>query len=154
MDNPTYYELLELNPLLAKRTPEEVSELILTMNECNYEWNNEIMRFHNYEYQNSIRTEGIDHFTAESFKIYYKNLIDKVNLDPDLYERTNKAEYMSKLATYLFLIIFLLLITVGWFFFSFYKILQFIVIMIIIWIGLFARFLSLSAKERKLKGDL
>ena len=73
---PTYEQLVELNPLLHKKTPEEVESLIDSIIETGYEWRDDKKIFYNAEYQVSVRTQGLDLFTAESFKELQKTTLN------------------------------------------------------------------------------
>lgn len=65
---PTYHELLQLNPLLQSRKPEEVEDLMDAIEECGYTWDPIQKMFYNPEISRGIRTQGLDMFTAERFR--------------------------------------------------------------------------------------
>ena len=68
---PTYYELLQLNPLLERRSHEELEALKHEIEECGYVWDPSKKMFWNTEISHGVRTEGLDMFTPESFRDKY-----------------------------------------------------------------------------------
>lgn len=71
---PTYYELLQLNPLLQNRSPDEIWGLMNAIEECGHTWDSKQKRFCNSEICMDIRTEGLDLFTPEQFKENHKRI--------------------------------------------------------------------------------
>lgn len=64
---PTYEELLVINPLLRRKSKGEVEELINTILECGYEWDDVKKYFHNRKINISVRTQGLDLFDPQRF---------------------------------------------------------------------------------------
>jgi hypothetical protein len=87
---PTYYELLQLNPLLQNRSPDEIGGLIDTIEECGYTWNPKQKRFYNSKIRTDIRTEGLDLFTPEQFKENHKRIYQERAAD---LEQCGKQSY-------------------------------------------------------------
>jgi hypothetical protein len=79
---PTYSQLLQLNPLLARKTPQEVEELIREIEECGYEWDHEQQIFYNSKISRGIRTQGLDLFTPDTFRKYHKEFENEFNINP------------------------------------------------------------------------
>lgn len=80
---PTYFELLQLNPLLKKRSPEEVEVLINAIEECGYMWDPSKKMFWNTELSHGVRTQGLDMFTPERFRNAYLEVKQRVAEHPE-----------------------------------------------------------------------
>jgi hypothetical protein len=65
---PAYYELLQLNPLLQSRSPEEIEDLIDAIEECGYTWDPKQKGFYNSEISVDIKLQGLHMLTPERFK--------------------------------------------------------------------------------------
>ena len=154
LNRPSYYDLLKLNPLLQRKTITEVEELISTMTELGYEWDNQNMCFHNYEIKNSIRTQGLDVFTAKSFREYYEDLVDEINANPHLYHQAGSANYQLMKASSFFSKFLIVLLTLGWFIFSFKTILYITIVIIALWLFLFIRANKHNAMQRKIRDEV
>ena len=87
---PTYYELLQLNPLLQNRSPDEIWDLMNAIEECGYTWDSKQKRFCNSEICTDIRTEGLDLFTPEQFKENHKRISQERAAD---LEQCDKQSY-------------------------------------------------------------
>lgn len=83
---PGYYELLQLNPLLAERSPEEVEALIDAIEECGYKWDPLEKRFYNHEIFRFYRVQGLDMFTPEKFKKYHNKFYQEFLTNPGQYK--------------------------------------------------------------------
>lgn len=46
------------------------------------------MCFHNCKINNTIRTQGLDVFTAKSFRDFYEDLVEEINVNPNLYHKS------------------------------------------------------------------
>lgn len=82
---PSYNELLQLNPLLQRRSPEEVEALIDVIEEFGYRWDLLDKMFYNPEISHGIRTQGLDMFTPESFRDMYLGLKQEQTEHPEAY---------------------------------------------------------------------
>jgi len=154
MSVPSYYDLLKLNPLIERKTVAEVEELISTMTELGYEWNSQNMCFHNYEINNSIRTQGLDLFTAKRFREYYENLLDEINANPNLYHQAGKANYQLKKASSFFSKFLFVLLILELFGFSFKIILYITIIIIALWLFLFIRANKYNTMQIKIRDEV
>jgi hypothetical protein len=100
---PTYEQLVELNPLLGQKSPEEVNSLIDAVIESGYQWREDKKLFYNPEHQVSVRTQGLDLFTAESFKKQQNTV-----LDPDRIQREQALRKSYKNSAWILVILFIL----------------------------------------------
>ena len=80
---PSYDELLTLNPLLRSRSPEEVSHLLDTVEQCGYRWDPSQMLFYNSDLSCGIRTQGLDMFTPEKFREHHSRIHQEYSADPE-----------------------------------------------------------------------
>lgn len=151
---PSYYYLLKLNPLLQRKTITEVEELISTMTELGYEWDNQNLCFHNAKINSSIRTQGLDLFTAKSFREFYEDLVDEINANPHLYHQAGSANYQLRKASSFFSKFLIVLLTLGWFIFSFKTILYISIVIIALWLFLFIRANKYNAMQRKIRYEV
>lgn len=69
---PMHDELIKLNPLLSKKSKEELDELIKTITDLGYHWDEFRKCFWNKEIEISVRTQGLDLFDSERFKKVHK----------------------------------------------------------------------------------
>lgn len=76
LKRPTYDELLTLNPLLRNKNKEEIEELINTITELGYEWDERRKYFYNKEINIRVRTQGLDIFDPNLFKETHKTWSD------------------------------------------------------------------------------
>ncbi len=65
---PTYYELLQLNPLLQGRSSKEIDGLIDIIEESGYTWDPKQKVFYNSEISAGIKSQGLHILTPEQFK--------------------------------------------------------------------------------------
>ena len=84
---PSYGELIELNPLLVSKTPEEVEALLDAIEECGYVWNDESKSYYNPEIDRSIRTQGLDMFTPNRIKEIHAEMLTGIRRDPERYAK-------------------------------------------------------------------
>ena len=133
-------DLMELNPLLSNKNPQELIDLIDAIHECGYEWDKKKKLFYNKEINNAIRTQGLDLFNAKKFKEKHE-FWKKRNTIPEYIEFVNLAEKFKKV---FYLIIFYALL--GWILISFK-------VWLISLISIFAVFMILKVLilERKMK---
>ena len=82
---PSYEQLLILNPLLQKRSSEEVNSLLDTIEECGYSWDQSQMMFYNSEISQGIRTQGLDMFTPEEFREHHNDIYQEYAANPEQY---------------------------------------------------------------------
>ena len=125
---PTYEELTHLNPRLRSKSKGEIESLVKTIIEHGYMWRSDKNLFYNPKFEVSVRTKGLDLFTAESFKESQKTILDSDNIKTTKALRTNAKQQ--------FLVSFiLLLLSILSFVFSDWKWgTLFLIIMIIFWI--------------------
>lgn len=95
-------DLLELNPLLASKDPQELIDLIDAVHECGYEWDESKKYFYNKEINNAIRTRGLDLFTAKKFKEKHE-FWKKLNITPEYTEFMNLGEKVKKVLYFIIL---------------------------------------------------
>lgn len=84
---PSYGELIELNPLLVSKTPEEVEALLDAIEECGYVWSDESKSYYNPEIDRSIRTQGLDMFTPNRIKEIHTEMLAGIRRDPEGYAK-------------------------------------------------------------------
>ena len=80
---PSYEQLLTLNPLLQRRSPEEVNSLLDVIEECGYSWDPSQMMFYNSEISRGIRTQGLDMFTQEKFREHHNRIYQEYAANPE-----------------------------------------------------------------------
>ena len=83
---PTYYELLQLNPLLQSRSPEEIEDLIDTIGECGYIWDPKQKGFYNSEISVDVKLQGLHMLTPERFKEDHNRIRKEHTTDPDQHD--------------------------------------------------------------------
>lgn len=98
---PTYKQLLELNPLLGQKSSKEVDLLIDSIIDSGYEWREDKKLFYNSEHQVSVRTQGLDMFTAESFRQQQKTI-----LDPERIQREQRLRKSYKNTAWIMFLLF------------------------------------------------
>jgi uncharacterized membrane protein len=107
---PTYYELLQLNPRLRRRSSEEVEALMDAIEECGYTWDPKQKNFRNHEISRSIRTRGLDMFTPEQFKGTHNSIYQEYATNPERYHAiATKSTWAGRLFT-----LFVLDLVGGW----------------------------------------
>ena len=111
---PTYEELTHLNPRLKSRSKEEIESLIKTIIKHGYIWWPDKSLFYNPKFEVSIRTEGLDLFTAENFKESQRTILNSDNI------KTTKASQINAKQQLLVSFI-LLLLSILFFVFSDWK---------------------------------
>lgn len=125
---PTYEELTHLNPRLKSKSKKEVESLVKTIIEHGYIWRSDKSLFYNPKFEVSVRTEGLDLFTAENFKESQKIILDSDNIKTTKALRTNAKQQL--LVSFI-----LLLLSIFSFAFSDWKWgTLFLIIMIAFWI--------------------
>jgi len=107
---PTYEQLKELNPLLGQQSSKEVETLIDAIIDSGYEWRDDKKLFYNPKFQVSVRTQGLDMFTAESFKQQQKTILDPEKIQR---EQTLRKSYKNS-AWFMFLLFILALSSFIW----------------------------------------
>lgn len=120
-------ELLELNSLLVSKNPRELIDLINTIHECGYEWDESKKYFYNKEINNAIRTQGLDLFNVEKFKKNHE-FWKKRNTDPEYIKFMDLAGKVRKVLY--FIILFGLL---GWIVIPFKTWITLLTVMIILY---------------------
>lgn len=80
---PTYEQLIKLNPLLNKRTPDEVEKLLDAIEEYGYRWDWKEMSFYNEKIGSGIRTMGLDMHTADTFRESQNRSIKEMEENPE-----------------------------------------------------------------------
>jgi hypothetical protein len=113
-ENPTLDELIALNPRLQARSRRELSELVSTIKSCGWKWNSSQKQFELPELNSGIRTQGLDLFTAATFKRHHDFIVS----GPKSYPKEH-ARYVYGMALWQknWLIILLLLLgdlAFGW----------------------------------------
>lgn len=102
---PTYEQLIKLNPLLKQMSIEEVNLLIDAVIDSGYQWYEDKKLFYNPKYQVSVRTQGLDMFTAESF-LKQQNIIlnsDRIQREQALrksYKNNSCALFLLSILTF------------------------------------------------------
>ncbi len=91
---PTYEELSHFNPRLRSKSKEEIESLVETITEHGYVWRSDKNLFYNPKFEVSIRTEGLDLFTAENFKESQKTILDSDNIKTTKALRTNAKQQL------------------------------------------------------------
>lgn len=111
---PTYFELLQLNPLLQRRTPAEVDALMDALEECGYRWDSVKKMFYNHEIFRGIRTQGLDLFTPEEIKKRHNEIYQEYLANPKQY--TLHAHGMSIWSRWVprLIVLFILDLVLGW----------------------------------------
>jgi hypothetical protein len=113
---PTYEQLIKLNPLLGKRTPDEVERLLDAIEEYGYRWDWKEMSFYNESIGSGIRTMGLDMHTADTFREFQNKFIKEMEENP---EATLLFQYYQSIwSKWLLKIIFVIVIwfAAGWIF--------------------------------------
>jgi len=75
---PSYEQLLALNPLLISKSPEQVNQLINTITEHGYVWNDRKKAFYSKDLCMYVRTQGLDLCIPERFERAYKTWADPI----------------------------------------------------------------------------
>ena len=88
---PTYYELLQLNPLLQSKSPEEIEDLTDTIEECGYIWDPKQKRFYNSDISVDIKLQGLHMLTPEQFKKDHR-IRQEHTTDPDQHDRRSYGD--------------------------------------------------------------
>lgn len=83
---PTYYELLQLNPLLQSKSPEEVEALMDVIEERGYAWDPKQKAFCNLDIPVGIKLQGLHTLTPEQFKEDYNRIRQEYTADPDQHD--------------------------------------------------------------------
>jgi len=115
---PTYEQLIKLNPLLRKRTPDEVEQLLDALEEYGYRWDWKEMSFYNESIGNGIRTMGLDLHTADTFRESQDRFLKEMEKNP---EASSLFQYYHSIwSRWLLKIIFAIVISfiAGWIFIS------------------------------------
>jgi hypothetical protein len=113
---PTYYELIQLNPLLQSKRPEDVEELMDAIEECGYVWQPNQKLFFNPEISRSVRTQGLDMFTPKTFKEGHNSIYEEYRSDPEQYDREKNAMLLWSTWMPRLVVLFLLDLVIGWLF--------------------------------------
>lgn len=79
---PTYKELIEINPLLALKTPEEVHSLLDTMEKYGYVWDPKTKGYVNPQTGFGFSVRGLDMYTPKIFIEDHLRLERERNEDP------------------------------------------------------------------------
>lgn len=79
---PTYKELIEINPMLASKTPEEVYSLLDTMEKYGYVWDPKTKGYVNPQTGFGFSVRGLDIYTPEIFIENHLRLERERNEDP------------------------------------------------------------------------
>ena len=145
---PSYYELLQYNPLLKRKTETKVEELVYIIVSLGYYWDNQNLYFHNPEILNSIRTQGLDIFTAKSFREFHEDIIEEIKLDPEFYHKAGKSSYQFRKASSYISKIMIVILALGWFLFSLTTIISIIAALSFLWIVFLFRS-NLNAKKKE-----
>ena len=125
---PTYEELTHLNPKLRSKSKEEIESLVEAITEHGYIWRLDESLFYNPKFEVSVRTDGLDLFTAENFKESQKTILDSDNI------KTTKALRIN-VKQQLLVSFILLLLSILFFVFSDWKWgILFLVTMVTFWI--------------------
>lgn len=111
---PTYFQLLQLNPLLQQRSHEDVESLMDAIEEFGYRWDPIEKMFYNDEISRGIRTQGLDLFTPEEFKQDHDKIYQEYLANPKQY--TLHAHGMSIWSRWVprLIILFILDLVLGW----------------------------------------
>ena len=91
---PTHEELIHFNPRLKSKSKEEIESLVKTIIEHGYIWLSDKSLFYNPKFEVSVRTEGLDLFTAESFKESQRTILDSDNIKTTKALRTNAKQQL------------------------------------------------------------
>jgi hypothetical protein len=147
---PTYEELIALNPLLQKKSRMEIDELVVTILDCGYVWDTNKKIFYNPNTSNSIRTMGLDVFNPNSFKEMHNSLNNEMNIDPYLYHKEGQAfGYLRKYSLKL-IILLLINLLIGWLVFSIIEWAIINITLFLIIIFLFARHNYYAKKKEEM----
>ena len=125
---PIYKELTYLNPRLKSKSKEEIESLVKTIIEHGYIWRSDKSLFYNPKFEVSVRTEGLDLFTAENFKESQRTILNSDNIKTTKALRINTKQQL--LVSFI-----LLLLSILFFVFSDWKWgILFLVTMVTFWI--------------------
>ncbi len=125
---PTYEELTNLNPRLRSKSREEIESLANVILEHGYVWQSDKSLFYNPKFEVSVRTGGLDMFTAENFKESQKTILDPENIKTSKALRANVKQQL-KVRFIFFLLSMFSFIFINW------KLgILFLFIMMIFWI--------------------
>ncbi|TLY45530.1 MAG: hypothetical protein E6K59_03890 [Nitrospirae bacterium] len=111
---PTYLELVALNPLLNRKSPEEIAALIDTIEECGYQWNPTDKQFFNPELGRGLRTQGLDLFAPDEFKEDHLTRMAAIQNDPGGYAKYAYGMKLWQRYSGKFLLVFVLTLLFGW----------------------------------------
>ncbi|MBV6504753.1 MAG: hypothetical protein ILNGONEN_00305 [Syntrophorhabdaceae bacterium] len=84
---PSLDELITLNPRLQARSRRELSELVSTIKSCGWKWNPSQKQFELLQLDKNIRTQGLDLFTATTFKRHHNFIVSIAKSYPKEYVR-------------------------------------------------------------------
>ena len=84
---PTYSELVKLNPLLQRKSPAEVENLLKALDECGYIWNSSQQAYRHPEIARGLRTKGLDLWTPDEFKKNHFKMMAAIQSDPPAYAK-------------------------------------------------------------------
>lgn len=113
---PSYSELVALNPRLGRRTPTEVDALLCAIEECGYRWGPSDQAFYNPEIGRGLRTQGLDLFTPDEFRIDHDARIAEFQKDPQAYAKYQQGMKLWQKHWGKFLWAFVLTLLGGWVF--------------------------------------
>jgi len=111
---PTYEELVELNPLLARRTREQVQVLLVEIESCGYRWDPERKVFFNEQMGVHVRTQGLDLFEPGEFAHSTSNIARNIQENPWGTFLRRKWSSVAPKIVYVFLVWLLLGWLFGW----------------------------------------
>src|SRR5574341_1087394 len=86
-DWPTLDELIALNPRLQALGRKELFELFSTIKACGWKWNSRLKQFELQELGTGLRTQGLDLFTAKTFKEHHNFVVSSAKSYPKEYAR-------------------------------------------------------------------
>jgi hypothetical protein len=89
---PTYYGLLQLNPLLQSRGHGEIKDLIGTIGEYGCTWDPKQKRFYNSEISVGIKLQGLHLLTPEQFKEDHNHIRQEHIADPDQHDKRSYGD--------------------------------------------------------------
>jgi hypothetical protein len=139
---PTPEDLIALNPALSHRSRKEIEELISMIEKCGWEWDVNRACFAHRGLGRSLRTQGLDMFTAERFLRNHEEMTAETQANPQAYDRKATGMYLWQRFGCLTLIAWLLTLAFGWMFLD-----------VRTWIGvtiaLFAAFVGLFKYARR-----
>ena len=93
--NPSYQELIRLNPRLAERPKEEVLGLVQAIRACGYQWDSSERVFFHPGLSRSVRTQGLDLFTATRFREAHQAQLAMATSHPEAFRL--ESEYKGLL---------------------------------------------------------